>query len=85
MKVCTKCNVEKLPNGFYKDNSKKDKLTNICKICTKQQSTEWYNNNYDRHRANVDKWYNNNQNKLISLICKNNNKLLPGILTTSQC
>lgn len=39
MKTCTKCK-KKLPLTSHKNNTKKDKLSNVCKSCSNMQQ-EW--------------------------------------------
>ena len=40
MKICTKCEIKKLEEEFYKDKSRKDELCNKCKNCIKKYQEE---------------------------------------------
>lgn len=41
IKKCRKCGNTKAASSFYKDARAKDKLTRLCKLCTKKKATEW--------------------------------------------
>jgi hypothetical protein len=45
MKKCSKCKEIKTLNEFYKDKHKVDGITSNCKICVKQGSSLYYNQN----------------------------------------
>ena len=45
MKMCNKCNEEKEEKEFYKDSSKKDGLSTLCKECKRKYSKKYYLNN----------------------------------------
>jgi hypothetical protein len=45
MKKCSKCKEIKSLDGFYKDKYKVDGITTNCKICAKQGSSLYYNQN----------------------------------------
>lgn len=56
MKTCTKCKIKKPEIEFFKDSSKKDKLSSSCKACKNAQNKEYQSKNkeakaeYDRIR-----------------------------------
>ena len=58
-KVCSKCKVEKEFEFFTKDKSRKNGVRSICKICNKEKSKAWYEDNSEkvraRHEANPEK------------------------------
>lgn len=45
MKICKRCNVKKNIAEFYKDSSKKDKLTIYCKSCCKIAESAYHKKN----------------------------------------
>jgi hypothetical protein len=45
MKICKRCNAEKTLTEFYKDSSKKDKLTIYCKTCCKIAESAYHRKN----------------------------------------
>lgn len=45
MKICTKCNLEKTLDCFYKDKYQKDGYKTHCKECSKNSHSEWVKNN----------------------------------------
>lgn len=66
-KVCTKCQIEYIDifDSFYKDNSKKDGLRPICKICTNDQQKS-YRSKPENKQKIIDRgkrWTNNNLQK----------------------
>ncbi len=48
MKICSKCKEEKELNEFGNNKSKKDGLNNLCKICTRVNSSNYYLNLKDK-------------------------------------
>lgn len=40
-KTCNKCQLEKEASEFGKDSRRKDKLSNVCKVCHDKQRKEW--------------------------------------------
>ena len=61
MKVCSKCNEDKLSSEFYKNNKNgKDGLSSYCKECQKANKKEHYKNNKEKYAKNVfnnSKWF----------------------------
>jgi len=45
MKICKQCNQEKPLSEYYKDSSKKDKLTIYCKQCCKDKEHAYHKKN----------------------------------------
>jgi hypothetical protein len=84
MKQCNKCHIEKPFTEFSKDKScKKDGFMRWCKLCMKQNSARWYNDNKDlyntRYKAKMTEWQNNNQDRLKLTKQRNNSKIPPAI------
>jgi len=48
VKICKKCNTEKLKNEFSKDSSKNDGLCSSCKLCAKITHARWVSSNKER-------------------------------------
>jgi len=62
MKTCTKCNIEKEGNQFYKNIGSKDGLRTVCKECTKGYASSYYTNNKEslkisRTITKVRRWH----------------------------
>jgi len=45
MKICKRCNAKKTLTEFYKDSSKKDKLTIYCKTCCRAAESAYHRKN----------------------------------------
>ena len=63
-KVCSKCKVEKEFEFFTKDKSRKNGVGSICKICNKEKSKAWCEDNPEKVRAYKKAWYEANPEKL---------------------
>ena len=48
MKQCSKCEQFKEPTEFNSSKDKKDGLTSWCKICVRNRSKVWYNDNSEK-------------------------------------
>lgn len=53
VKICTKCNVEKELDEFYKDKSKKDGLSSSCKECKSTQNKS-YTDSHKKEKSEYD-------------------------------
>ena len=59
MKICKRCNENKVKNDFYKHKEMKDGHLSICKLCTKKRINSHRKNNiekirsYDRSRGDL--------------------------------
>jgi len=53
MKICTKCNIAKPFNEFYKQASSKDGMGYYCKECEKANKKEYYLKNSDQDEGLV--------------------------------
>ena len=49
-KICTKCGIEKPIEIFYKNKSKRDGYSSICKDCQKEADKRYYQSNKDKIR-----------------------------------
>lgn len=83
-KTCTKCKNEKEKEEFNKNKTKKDGYQNICKICSREKSKKFYNDNVETQRVVIYKQKKDRKkesrqkvNEYLSfhpcLDCKNNN------------
>lgn len=63
MKNCFKCKIEKSFHEFSKDNSKKDKLSYICKLCIKNHILE----NKEKIANSCKKYYQDNKEELTKI------------------
>lgn len=57
-KKCTKCGIEKPIEEFYKNKSKRDGHSSICKNCQKESDKVYYLRNKDKVRARAKKYHN---------------------------
>lgn len=80
MKTCTKCKKELPPTEFHKNNTKKDKLSNVCKSCSNIATREWQEKNREHHNKQ-QREQKVNRNKR-GLCCHGLNKKLP---TSTMC
>ena len=58
MKTCSKCGIDKEPDDFHPDKSKKDGLVSHCKVCRKEYMRKWTKANSQYSR---DRWVNDRQ------------------------
>lgn len=65
MKKCSKCNIEKNFNEFYKRKDSKDGYRNDCKECRNEISKKYTENNPDKVKKIKTKYYLNNKNDVI--------------------
>ena len=63
MKTCSTCKIQKDPEGFNKDKSKKDGLHGKCKACKVIYSAEYREVNREKIRENRAKYYEDNREK----------------------
>ena len=77
MKICTKCKIELNNDLFNKNKSKKDGLNNICKICSKERSRKYYNDNRQNHIYNISIRNERLRNR--------NRKLIVDYLSSKSC
>jgi hypothetical protein len=61
--VCTKCQIEKPLNDFYKDTSMKSGRRGECKICAKEHQKEYRKNNKEKIREHCKEYRKNNKEK----------------------
>ena len=54
-KTCTKCKKEKDKKEFNKNKTRKDGLQNICKICSREKSKKFYQDNVESQRKVIYK------------------------------
>lgn len=63
-KVCTKCDIEKPLDQFYKDKSTKTWYASRCKSCKDKHTRDYYDRNKDRiNKQKRDSWYNKTDRK----------------------
>jgi len=67
-KICIKCNIEKSVEEFYIDKKLKDGYRSYCKVCVKESSKKWKENNPDKvkeiSKKSSKKWKENNPDKV---------------------
>lgn len=79
MKVCTKCNIKKEADQFYKSKIVKDGLNSYCKICSREVNRKYKQSNKVEIRIVYKKWRGNNKERVTTLH-KNHMKILtPGV------
>ena len=75
MKKCTFCKEIKSLDSFNKNNSKKDKLGNICKDCSRIRSRQYYSENKEaqakRTRARTKKQIVKNREFILEFFSEN--------------
>ena len=64
MKRCTKCDLKKELNEFYKSNKNNDGYHNSCKVCWKKQRSECYVKNREKVRKQCREYYVKNSEYL---------------------
>lgn len=63
---CGGCGVElegDLDELFYRNGSRKDGLSNICRVCTREYNKRYYRLHKDAIQENVNKWRRENPAK----------------------
>ena len=71
MKTCTKCKKELPPTEFHKNNTKKDKLSNVCKSCSNLATREWQEKNREHHNKQQREQKANRNKKGLCRHCLN--------------
>jgi len=72
-KKCWKCGEEKSRSDYYVNNSKKDKLTDMCKVCSCAHVKRYRDSNPELYRKrDRERYYNNpmRRNNAIARACK---------------
>ena len=64
MKTCSRCNIEKPKQAFYKSKSTKDGFHTICSICDSLRKKEYYQENKEAIRLKQADYYKNNKEKV---------------------
>lgn len=64
-KVCTKCNIEKTIDDFYKDSCSRDGLESRCKKCQNERRRIYYENNKEKVETYAKQYRGDNRNILI--------------------
>lgn len=62
-KYCCKCEQTKLFTDFYKDTSKKDKVTSYCIPCCKEKRQKKYTANLQEEKQKLKNYYKKNKEK----------------------
>jgi hypothetical protein len=63
MKICSKCGEEKNKDSFYKDKSRKDGLSIICKTCSKIYYKKYYKENKEKIKKQSKEYREANREK----------------------
>lgn len=63
MKTCNRCGKEKELSEFNKDRAASDGLQHSCKVCNKERSSKWRQDNPDMAAATDRKWQQDNKDK----------------------
>jgi hypothetical protein len=63
MKTCTKCQITKPFDGFYKRSRTPDGHEAWCKICRLEHNRNWLTKNKDRHGELTRSWYERNKDQ----------------------
>jgi len=63
-KICSKCKKEKTIDKFYKNVSRKEKLSDWCKLCILKQQKIYYSNHKEELKQNYKKHYQLNKEKI---------------------
>jgi hypothetical protein len=66
MKICTKCDEEKLLSEFYKDSSKPSGYRRQCKVCTLGSQKNYRAGNKDKIKARNKAYYDKNKKSVLS-------------------
>ncbi len=75
MKTCIKCNITKELKSFYKDKSRHDGYTYVCKICIKSKSQLYYKDHIEEHKNRNIQWQLDNKKNQQLLSQKSYNTL----------
>lgn len=70
MKQCKKCNIKKSLNEFCNKKSETDGKHRYCKVCTKKENDQWYNNNKNT-RSGYYKNYREQNKEYFNKYCNN--------------
>lgn len=62
-KVCTKCNIVKSVDGFYKDRRGKHGCRSVCKECVKKSDKVYREENREKETERMREWRKNNPEK----------------------
>jgi len=62
--ICTRCEIEKEQDCFYKDSRRKSGFANWCKSCTKLNVTHWQRENKEARKITCKRYRENNKEKL---------------------
>ena len=73
-KKCNKCLKNKQITEFYKDSSRPDGKSYICKLCDKQKFKKWKDENKEKYKETVNKWKQKNIEKIREQYRKNAKK-----------
>jgi len=65
LKKCSKCGEEKPVDKFFKNSSKKDKLSTYCKICFSIKNEIYRKNNAEKLAEAAKKWKGKNIEKVL--------------------
>lgn len=69
-KKCSKCNIVKQINQFYKSQKEKDGLTYLCKDCLKKYGTAYYQKHKEKIKKHCQNYYQDNKHK--AKLCQQN-------------
>jgi hypothetical protein len=70
-KQCNKCQRTKNIKNFYKDSSRPDGISYICKICDKHKFKKWKIKNKDQYNKTISEWREKNIDKVRANARKN--------------
>lgn len=66
IKICNKCKIIKFLDDFYKDKSKKDKLSTICKLCHKEYILKHIDYILEFNRKRANEYYKTHKEKILN-------------------
>ena len=64
MRLCNNCKTYKKEDEFYKNASRKDGLSSICSICSKEFTYKWRENNKEKFKEASKKYTKTYKNKI---------------------